>query len=762
MFLPLRVRSSAFSFSEQAGRTTRPTIPLLTMMRNKLLKRIYWSSGLLALFVLAFLISVVFLNPSSVGNQNFLWFLNLWAFVWALIFILVLILTFILARNLILLFFEYQARYPGSRIKSKLVSTFVIFSLFPALIMFFVAFGLINENLTKWVSAPSEQLLESSSFIAVHYYQQLKESKLAGAAALADKVVGGKALPPDLRLADYGFSGIAIVDRSGQIIYEQGALVSRQVLDAELSRVLEGHRIYAAQYGLNLDPGMVDEGTVGVCIEGSEPQSEAALFASFRILESVRFHADRVREASEVYTGLKGTLASLRVHYFSILALTTLTVVFGFVWLGSYIAKKLTIPLEALAEASRELAGGNLDHRVSVRAVDELGILVRSFNRMAEQLKDSRSELEKANTQLRSTNVRLEERRQYIETVLQNIATGVLTVDESEVIRTVNEAALKMLQTSRKEIINREIRSVTDPRLYVEFSEMKKRARLYGTYRKQITFKLNDRRLFVAATVTANPVSLQDEVEYLIVLDDLTELIRAEKFAAWQEVARRLAHEIRNPLTPIQLSAERIRKRFEKLAVEQPRTAALAEFGDVIEDATRIIVAESLMLKNLLVEFSRFARLPMCKPVEVNLHELIEKTLSLYDGRFRSLRLEKEFDNRIGEVKLDPEQMQRVFVNLIDNSMAALVEAEGERCIGIRTAYNQSRGSVRVEVSDTGVGIAAEDYEHLFLPHFSTKQEGSGLGLAIVRQIVSEHNGFVRAEPNHPKGTRFIIEFPVN
>jgi two-component system nitrogen regulation sensor histidine kinase NtrY len=265
----------------------------------------------------------------------------------------------------------------------------------------------------------------------------------------------------------------------------------------------------------------------------------------------------------------------------------------------------------------------------------------------------------------------------------------------------------------------------------------------------------------VAATVTANPISPPDEVEYLVVLDDLTELIRAEKFAVWQEVARRLAHEIKNPLTPIQLSAERIRKRFEKLAEGQPQATELKEFGEIVEETTRIIVAESLMLKNLLAEFSRFARLPVSKPVEVDLHELIENTLMLYDGRFKAIRLEKEFDNRIVKVKLDPEQMQRVFVNLIDNSLAALVGVDGEMSIAIRTSYDESRGAVRVEVSDTGVGIVAEDYEHLFLPHFSTKQEGSGLGLAIVRQIISEHNGFVRAEPNQPRGTRFIIEFPM-
>jgi two-component system nitrogen regulation sensor histidine kinase NtrY len=734
------------------------------MKRNKLLQRIYWSSGLLGLFVIAFLTSVIFLNPSSVGNQNFLWFLNLWALVWALIFILILTIAFILARNLILLFFEYQARHPGSRIKSKLVSTFILFSLFPALIMFFVAFGLINENLTKWVRAPSDQLVESSEMIAREFYKELRTTSIAAAKEVAERAdlkegLGAQqfsSLPGRSR-----FKGILLLDRFGRSVFQEGEVVASNIDAANVERVLTGETFYELERGIDTSEGVVDKGIVGTPVITAAGETEGALFGHFDVPHSVAFQTQRVREASDVYKGLKGTLASLRVPYFSILALTTLTVVFGFVWLGNYIAKKLTVPLEALAEGSRELAGGNLDHRVEVSAVDELGILVSSFNRMAEQLKESRSQLEKANLRLKSTNVRLDERRRYIETILQNIATGVLTVDESEVIRTVNEAALKMFQTSREEIINRGIGRVTDPELYGEFREMRKRARLYGTYRKQITFKRNDRRLYVAATITVNPAPLQDEVEYLIVLDDLTELIRAEKFAAWQEVAQRLAHEIKNPLTPIQLSAERIRRRYEKLAGLLPKSAQLAEFGQVLVDASRIIVTESLILKNLLAEFSRFARLPMCKPTMVHLHELIDETLALYDGRLDAVRLVKDFDHRIDRVSVDPEQMQRVFVNLIDNSMDALVEVSGDRSIQIKTAYNESRGSVRIELGDTGMGISAGDYERLFLPHFSTKKKGSGLGLAIVRQIVSEHNGFIRAEPNEPRGTKFIVEIPV-
>jgi nitrogen fixation/metabolism regulation signal transduction histidine kinase len=733
------------------------------MNQSELLNKIYWISSFLVILILAFLVSVIFLNPSSVGNKDFLWFFNLWAFVWAVIFILVLVLSFVLARNLIRLFFEYQARHPGSRIKTKLVVTFVIFSLFPSLIMFFLAFGLVNQNLTKWVSAPSEQLLNSSRVIAEDFYEEKRKSVIAGAERIAHMLSRDPEVAVEMTeemVRDEGFTGVSLVGLDGRPLLALGEFPDGLAVFAE--EVPKGGVFYSLDKGVNLYPGIVDRGLVGMHLADAESgEIKATLLVTFAVPRSIAYHVERVREAGEVYKGLKGTLASLRFNYFSILGLTTLTVVFGFVWMGSYIARKLTVPLEALAEGSREIAEGNLDHRVDVMAVDELGILVESFNRMARQLQENRSELEKANQTLKKTNVRLDERRRYIETILQNIATGVLTVDDENVIRTVNEAALKMLQTGRDQILNRDIEAVADKELFTEFTEMKKRARLYGTCRKQITFQRNERQLFVAANMTANPVGLSDEFEYLVVLDDLTELIRAEKFAAWQEVARRLAHEIKNPLTPIQLSAERVKKRFEKISSTLPNSPAFADFGKMLGDATRMIVAESRMLKALLAEFSSFARLPISKPRRVRLHDLIEKTLTLYDGSLDAISVKREFDPKIGSVMADPDQMQRVFMNLIDNSMDALVEEEQNRGMLIRTAFNESRGSVTIEFQDTGPGIPADDYEQLFLPYFSTKRKGTGLGLAIVRQIVTEHNGFIRAEPNEPKGTRIILEIPV-
>jgi PAS domain S-box-containing protein len=399
---------------------------------------------------------------------------------------------------------------------------------------------------------------------------------------------------------------------------------------------------------------------------------------------------------------------------------------------------------------------------VDVSAVDELGILVDSFNQMAEEIKQSRRRLEKANDELTETNVRLNERRRYTETILHNIATGVISMDESCVVRAINEAAIKMLQVTREKLLNRPLQEVMDPQLYEELVTIKKRSRLYGTYRKEVTFKQGDRQLNVATTITSNPDPLQQESEYLIVLDDLTELIKAEKFAAWQEVARRLAHEIKNPLTPIQLSAERVEKRFGKLIESSSPDSEVQEFRRVLVDSMRIIVAEAEMLKELVEEFSRFARLPVCKPEKVGLHQLIEQTLTLYDGGLEKVDIRKIFDPKIEQVRVDPQQMQRAFVNLINNSLDALSEDSADPSILIRTHFNDGRESITIEFQDNGIGITPEDYENLFLPYFSTKKKGTGLGLVIVRQIVSEHNGFVRAEPNQPQGTRLIVELPVS
>jgi len=730
------------------------------MTRHKLLRRILWTSGALLALVLAFLVSVIFLNPSSVGNRDFLWNFNFWASMWAMLFVLVLVLAVVLARYLIRLFFEYQAGYPGSRIKTKLVLTFVIFALFPALIMAFLAFGLINQNLTTWVSAPSEQLLSASGTIAQDYYTEKQHRLLLEATDLSKAVRDGRQ-PLDQvfsRAHSLGFEGMALIDPSGKTRGTFGRFPAPSPAEVD-RRVEQGEPFYHLDPGVNTGTLIEDRIWLSVPIDPEATDRGDMLLLYSQIPNSVAFQLNNVAEANRVYSGLKGTLVSLRITYILILTVTTLAVVFGFVWLGNYIARKLTVPLEALAKGSMELAEGNLDHRVEVAAVDELRILVDSFNAMADELRENRRQVEATNNELRRTNIHLDERRRYIEAVLQNIATGVITLDQFDMVRTANESALKMLQRTARDTVDQPLSSVVGAVMCQELLDMKQRAGLYGTYRKQLTIERPVGQLYVAATMTIN--ALDAGVEYLVVLDDLTELIRAEKFAAWQEVARRLAHEIKNPLTPIQLSTERIERRFARLAPQLPKLPEVSGFQQVLSEASRIISMESRILKNLLSEFSRFARLPMFKPERVDLHFLLDEAIKRYDDSLSSVRVTRKLDPGISAIWADPEQLQRVFVNLIDNSLDALVD-EPDRSIDIRTTLNSTRKSVSIEFSDTGHGIAAEDFEHLFLPYFSTKKKGTGLGLAIVRQIVSEHGGFIRAERNLPRGTRITMEIPID
>ena len=734
------------------------------MKQADLLQKIYRTSGLLAFFVLLVIVAVIFLNPTSVGSQGFLSNLTLWAVVWAINFTIILILSFVLARNLIKLFFEYQTNRPGSRLKSKLVLTLTVFSLFPTVIMFFLAFGLINKNLQLWFEAPSEQFLTSSQTISATYYEERRNFSLIAARHLRTQV-DWKGMLPKPALADsfqdLGFDAVAVFNSTGERIFRLGDWDDTSVGQA-LESLLAGREHYVLEHHPDsTQKRFQDRGVVGVPARNRDGSLLGGIVLRFVVPESVMFHAAEIQTASRTYEAMAQQVREVELNYFAILGLTMLAVVFGFVWLGTYIARRITVPLEALAAGSREIAEGNLDYRVQLQAPDELGILVTSFNQMAEEINQSRQKLEQANSELRATNEHLDERRRYIETILQNITTGVISVDEKEVIRTANQAALKMFDAEPETILNRPIRTMLGRELYAEFQEMKRRARLYRTYRRRLTFKRGEGHLPVAATITRNTLPLKSGVEHLIVLDDLTELIRAEKFAAWQEVARRLAHEIKNPLTPIRLSAERIKNRFEKASETDPQWEGRQEFEPVLNDGVRLIVAEAEMLRSLVEEFSRFARLPTCKPVRVELHPLIQQTLSRYDGALESVHMETAFDPRIDSLKLDPEQIQRVFFNLIDNSLEALTETASQRRIGISTRLNETRQSVAIEFDDNGVGIPPEHYEHLFLPYFSTKAKGTGLGLAIVRQIVSEHNGFVRAEPNHPEGTRFIVELPV-
>ncbi|MBI2822300.1 MAG: PAS domain-containing protein [Acidobacteria bacterium] len=718
-------------------------------------RQIYWLSGALVVCLLLFLISQIFLNPSSVGNPRFISNFNLWAAVWAIDFLIVLALTFFLLRNLIKLFFEYRHERIGSKIKIKLVTVLIGLSLLPTLLLFFIAFGLINRTLTQWFNAPGDQIVAASEQVAENYYRELDLRNRLLLERLRDQIRRPQDSPlPALRETLLAGNFDFVYWRQAGETFSVGSF--SRFVDADLwNRSLESPRPISARY--TEPPNPTTEGFITVL-----PVPGGVIAALSTVPKSVAFHIAQVRQGAELSRLTAGNLRALKENYFILLGLTTLIVMCGFTWFGLYTAKKITVPIEALAEGSRQVAAGNLKYRIDCRAMDELGVLVNSFNRMTAQLEANRREIDSSSQSLRLANAELEARRNLIETILQNVGTAVLSLDEEFHIQTANKAAGKMFNRDERQLQGKHLADLIPGEERQQVESLLRRARLFGPHRRELTLSHHLSPLHVAVTANSHPDPSSGRIRYLVVLDDLTELIQAQKFAAWQEVARRLAHEIKNPLTPIQLTAERLLKKYRKLQAQpgQPQERAAAEFSGIVEESTRIIQQESQVLKEMVDEFSRFARLPLSRPVPLNVHRVLDETLDLYDGRFPDLRIERQYCSQMPEAAADPQQMKRVFVNLIDNALEAMDGMDGEKRIVVRTRVREDREALQIELIDSGPGISAEDYETLFLPYFSTKKRGTGLGLAIVRQIISEHHGNIRADTGFSDGARFIIELP--
>jgi two-component system nitrogen regulation sensor histidine kinase NtrY len=430
--------------------------------------------------------------------------------------------------------------------------------------------------------------------------------------------------------------------------------------------------------------------------------------------------------------------------------MVTLLILVGAVWMGLYLAKRITRPVQALATAAREIGAGRLDQRIEPDTNDEFGALTDAFNAMARELVTSRKRVERSTIDLERKHQEVEGRRRYVETILQRITAGVVSVDAHGVITTINGAAARLLTLDRTTVGQpaRTVFSRQDLQPLATLLSSNGGGAPVEPTAQEVAIARDGHELRLAAVTTSLTGESGAPEGTVLVLDDVTPLIRAQKVAAWREVARRLAHEIKNPLTPIQLSAERLRRHF---AAAPPESRAL------VEECTSTIVGEVESLKGLVDEFSQFARMPSPKAVPTSLHQLIAETLSLYSGLFADVRIDRQLAPGIGLVRLDPEQIRRVIINLIDNAIEAM-ERRGQ--IVIETEHDPANNLVRIVVGDNGPGIPAAERDKLFLPYYSTKRRGSGLGLAIVRRIIAEHGGSIDVADNLPRGTRFTIELP--
>jgi two-component system nitrogen regulation sensor histidine kinase NtrY len=700
-------------------------------------------------------------------------------------FVAFFLFTFIFIRSLLKLRRERRERQLGSKIKTRLVVYFIAVSLLPITAMALFSNMFFNRTLEKYFSNFPEGVVREADEAQKRDYQQQSEQlvDLASLVAVQLNLRQGEVNDSQLaELADGRFVSVAVIRPGGEVAAENVEGRYAPLRD-QLDRLMRG----AA-------------GAEASALGGRTFDVTIAPLSGGRRLVAVReqgqdANLSRLALGAQRFERFKLGQRRVRLLGLSTIGLLTLMLLFAATWSAIHLARGIATPIRALAEAAREVAGGNLTHRVEPVTDDELAVLADAFNDMTAQLSENRRRLEANAAELREKNCALEERRHYIETVLQTVSTGVISLDEENRVTTINAAALAMLrlehapapQTPLSEIIGADDYSLLERVLW--------RSRARGRATEQIELARaaandggegNGGVIPVALTATSlTPRADKGRRGVVLVIEDLSELLAAQRAAAWSEVARRLAHEIKNPLTPIQLSAERIARNFRRAANGEEGgsaptdkggavPASVARGGDgnghsaeqervarVVEECTATISREVAGMKAMVDEFTRFSRLPHARLEPADLNEVVRQALSLYEDRLEGLRMDALLGRELPGAMLDAEQIRRVFVNLIDNSIEALAEAAGERRITVATGHDPARGLLIAEVTDTGHGIARADFARLFQPYFSTRGRGTGLGLAIVHRIMTEHGGRIRAEQNRPRGARMIIELPV-
>ena len=673
--------------------------------------------------------------------------------------ILLILLIFLVLRNMVKLFMERKSRLMGSRLRTKLVTAFVSLSIIPTFLLFFVVIGFINKSIDGWFGIKVEDSLKESLELAQNYYRDMNDRVASASRALAltaadegllsdSEKVGGFI---EKKLTEGDFSTIEVYAADGaRSHFAISSKINRNMIPdvdpLSISKALKGE---ATGWVQTLDTSDVVWGIAPIPLPGGKVAG--AMVVSYYVPRSLVEKMKEISAAFQGYRQLKLMKFHVKASYFTILLIITLLIVFFSIWIGRYLAKMLTVPIHELAEGTHAVASGNLDYRIKVESDDEIGLLVKSFNRMTEDLKAGKMNLEAANLDLRRTNTELDQRRQYIEIVLGNVPAGVVSIDKIGRIVSINRVAADMLGTDEGRALGRHYREVLREEdrevlreMFREMSEME-----LDSMERQMRVTVNGSSM----TVLVNLNALKDEtgsyIGMVAVLDDLTHLLKTQRMSAWKEVARRIAHEIKNPLTPIKLSAQRLRKKY---------LDRFPQEDTVFDECTMTIIKQVDDLKNLVNEFSNFARMPAANPSPNDLNEIVGEVMALYKSGQRKVKIESSVDQRLPVLDIDRDQIKRVLINLIDNAVAA-VEEEG--VVSVETHFLEDLKLARLEVADTGGGIQAEIKQRLFEPYFSTKKTGTGLGLAIVSNIISDHNGYIRVRDNQPRGTRFVIELPV-
>jgi two-component system nitrogen regulation sensor histidine kinase NtrY len=678
--------------------------------------------------------------------------------------LLIILFLFLVFRNFIKLVLERRRGVPGARLRSKLVLTFVALSLIPTMLLYFVSAGLITNSIDNWFNQQIESSLQESLDVAQIYYKNSAANALYYADQLANIIKEERLLKqgnlPQLesviqkKQQEYN---LGIVEVFSSTFEELVRSSNPQVPISDFTNpdsdnireALEGRRFS------RITPiGRADliRGIVPIYSNWNQKDIVGAVVVNYYVPFSLVDKMKEISSSYEQYKNSKMIKGSIKSWYLVFLLLIALVIIFLATWFGFHIARGISVPIQELAVATKRVAEGDLDIQIDVRSDDEVGTLIDSFNTMTGDLRRGRLRLTETNNELQTSNMELEQRRRYMEIVLRNVTAGIISIDKEGRLTTINTAAEQLFRLNAEKILGRSFLEVVNAEHLPLMTETLEELRTSNkdSIRKQLTLPIGETKLTLQVTVS----NLMDEsgefMGTVVIFDDLTQLLKAQRMAAWREVARRIAHEIKNPLTPIQLSAQRLRRKY------------LGHFNAdemVFDDCTNVIISQVEDLKTLVNEFSNFARMPASNPEPAQLNSILAEVINLYQEGHSNIAFTLKQDINLPEFNLDRDQIKRVCINLIDNAIGAISDS-GK--IDICSNFNPDLHLASFSIADNGCGIPTEDKPRLFEPYFSTKKAGTGLGLAIISTIISDHNGYIRVKKNEPKGTTFIVELPVS
>jgi two-component system nitrogen regulation sensor histidine kinase NtrY len=669
-----------------------------------------------------------------------------------------LVFGLILTRSIIRLWAERSKQQPGARFKTKMVLGAMAISLLPVIFMFFVSYSLLNRTLGRWFPRPLEIASEETQKLL----NDLGHGTLPRLHTQGYQAAMHATETPESFLAhslSLGLDAVWLYDAQGTLL-RGGVVCDDQSEDRTLATCtvagVQGERQRTLPSGVEIwqaNGKSYFAARVPAILDGGKP---GVLVAAYRTSPDFLKRWTTIQEQTKEYENVKQNLRALKRQMLLILFFFTILVLSAATWVALFLSKQVTIPIQALAEGTREVSAGNFSYQVPDQVQDELGLLVRSFNTMTTQLSDSRSQIDEFTRNLQQAVQELERRRQLMETVLENIPAGVISLDAGGGILRSNTALLRMFGTVEREVISLETLLGSEAHAVVQ--ELMRRSLRMGQVSREMEVVVSGRVRHLSATVSSLGPR-RANTGYVLVLDDLTEMLHAQKSAAWQEVARRIAHEIKNPLTPIQLSAQRLSRQVERRANDK-QSPKDKELMEIARESATLIEREVATLAALVNEFSQFVRFPTAKFLPVDANTTVQEAVEVFSGRLDGIALKTSLENGLAPLRADAPLLRSVIVNLIDNAAESLENAS-LRQITVSTHLRAESDTIEIAVADTGHGISPQDKDKLFLPHFSTKERGTGLGLAIAARIISEHGGSLRVEDNLPQGSRFIIELPI-